>query len=1468
MRVSFFSFIVFFIFPMLALADISASQTEGCAPLAGVVFSNSYSNATNINWDLGNGASSSSPSPVNSYSEPGVYTVVFTATVNGSPVSESLTITVFENPVADFTIGPENGTCLGSATQFTDNSSAATGSSLVNWQWNFGDGSPSASGQNQSHTYGAAGTYDVTLVVTDNNGCTASATLFDEAIVSTPPTTSFSTSPNPPVACEAPLLVSFINSSSTNAPNGGGLTYAWNFGNGSTSTQENPPPVNYTTEGTFVVTLVATDIAGCESTASTVVSLQEPSAEISVVNAENGVSCGDIELEIEGTPGGIFNYGDGTTGTSLEHTYTQEGEFTITYNISVSGCSASASTSIIIEMPSAEIVSDPGFACTKPAPFSYSLESDYDIESYNWTFDDGTTSTASNPNTLLDYEGPNEYAINGLITFMTSVEFTTANGCTGTATVLDSISLPNALIYQDQNQGCAPLNVDFTDNSGHYYGGEIVEWEWHFGDGTIETNNTSTDPSHTYANAGEYEAFLVITTDAGCIDTSFFQDIVVGEELNPSFTLSATSVCPGEPFSIINTSSDLDLIDAYAYSGDMNTFGACLDEASPTFVFDDVAGQETITQFVEYNGCVSESTQEITVNGPVAKISYGCNCDTPFDYTFEAEVYDADSWTWDFGDGTVVPNSTSSFISHTYASTGDYTAVITATNGSSGCGDFIDSVHVKVRDLIPALEIPARSCFGEEVTLNASNSIDVGANDGCERNYLWEFDDGSRPYKTLGSFTNHTFEMNGVNTVTLSVKDDNECVRTTTATIKVFDVEAAYDADTLYGCPPLEVNFSDLSTGDTTIVAWTWNFGDGSVESSDQNPNHIFDNPVFGPGNTPLPNQITLEVTDILGCTSTINNLVIQQLGPNPNFGPSSPTNICVGDDVSFVPSGSNTTYHTYEWDYGNGDSSEGPVGSSTFELSGQYEITLVVTDTVGCSRELTQTLVNVQDYPVAIIDPSFNVGDVLCYPTIIDYVDVSINPFPSSRTWLLEGNPPTSNPATSTTYTLPGEYDVSLSVTSTHGCMHDTSLTVVIEGPLGEIVLDPEAICPGGDISLSLADTADLAFWSFTLGDGNSVSNQLPVDYTYADDFIPGSGFTNIVLVMHSPDSACSAGRQVELTIEEVIADFALNQDINVEDSIHCFGIPDSFFNTSSANATSFDWTVESNGNTYTTENVQNIDLPVGTSVIELIVESDLGCRDTLYRTMEIFPLPEPTITPGTSICQGEDYVLMADGGETYSWTPVIGLDDPTSNVVVATPEFTTTYTVLVTDTNNCSESISSQLFVYLPPPSVSEDTTLYIGDYDNAGFYLGEGYTYQWSPNIYLGCDTCANTWFRPLEDITYTLTISDTLGCFSIDSYFAYSIIEVESVSLPDAFTPNGDGINDVIFVKGWGIEEIHSFQIYNRWGELVFETNDINEGWDGTYKGELQNSDSYAYVVVAKNFISEQPETHKGFIDLIR
>src|SRR5207342_761602 len=109
------------------------------------------------------------------------------------------------------------------------------------------------------------------------------------------------------------------------------------------------------------------------------------------------------------------------------------------------------------------------------------------------------------------------------------------------------------------------------------------------------------------------------------------------------------------------------------------------------------------------------------------------------------------------------------------------------------------------------------------------------------------------------------------------------------------------------------------------------------------------------------------------------------------------------------------------------------------------------------------------------------------------------------------------------------------------------------------------------------------------------------------------------------------------------------------------------------------------------------------------------------------------------------------------------------------------------------------------------------------------------------------CATPVTSSTNNITYTVMVEDFMLCSQVANTYRVEILPKSSVDVPTAFTPNGDGRNDVIYVDGWGIRKLNYFRIYNRWGQMLFESNDINVGWDGTFKGVPQNMETYVYEV---------------------
>ena len=171
-------------------------------------------------------------------------------------------------------------------------------------------------------------------------------------------------------------------------------------------------------------------------------------------------------------------------------------------------------------------------------------------------------------------------------------------------------------------------------------------------------------------------------------------------------------------------------------------------------------------------------------------------------------------------------------------------------------------------------------------------------------------------------------------------------------------------------------------------------------------------------------------------------------------------------------------------------------------------------------------------------------------------------------------------------------------------------------------------------------------------------------------------------------------------------------------------------------------------------------------------------------------------------------------------------------------------------------------------PVSSHSNDTVIQIGETVTLFATSDQNnVTYTWSPNYELSGTIGSYVFARPLESTTYTIVMVDSMGCFEIIETVYIEVLENYSLDVPNVFTPNGDVSNEKVFVRGWGIKQLLEFSIYNRWGARVYFSDDLYQGWDGTYDGKKQNIDTYTYYVKVLTFGDTILEK-KGNITLLK
>ena len=266
--------------------------------------------------------------------------------------------------------------------------------------------------------------------------------------------------------------------------------------------------------------------------------------------------------------------------------------------------------------------------------------------------------------------------------------------------------------------------------------------------------------------------------------------------------------------------------------------------------------------------------------------------------------------------------------------------------------------------------------------------------------------------------------------------------------------------------------------------------------------------------------------------------------------------------------------------------------------------------------------------------------------------------------------------------------------------------------------------------------------------------------------------------------------------------------------------------------------------------------------------------CATTTALTISVNPSPQPNAGNDVKTCFGNNVQLQGSGGSVFHWSPATYLSgtEIANPVVVFAPQGTFTYLLDVTDINGCkSRKPDTVLVTILPPVNVfaGYDTLIAINqplqlnaiDVNNSGFT-----SYTWSPSVGLNNASIQNPVAVLNNDITYTVIARTPENCTAQDDINIKVFLGPE-IYVPTGFTPNNDGLNDIIKPTLIGIRELKYFAIYNRYGEQVYITSEKGKGWNGVYKGQLQNSAAFVWVTQAVDYRGNILK-RKGTVVLIR
>ncbi|MBN1415329.1 MAG: PKD domain-containing protein [Bacteroidales bacterium] len=1427
-------------------ADFTADPSAGCSPLK-VNFTNLSSGTGTLTymWYFGGQQGVSSlKDPQSTYIDPGTYNVKLV--VDNGTDKDSITkpIVVYKNPVANFTSVTK--ACAPETIQFTDLSQPGDGV-ITSWNWDFRTGTIDTN-QHPIHIYASSGIFDVFLKVSDANGCESNLEKSQYIDIADPPSASFTA--NPTSSCTVPAAVVLSNTSTGQ----GLLTYHWDFGDYSTSSDKDPSKT-YNQFGIYTIKLTVNSDYGCSDTvsyafyASEVVAAGTLTQGGKVISNNDTICAGQVIFSSTslGSDVVLWKFGDGKTSISKSgfHVYSQGGPYTVLLIASPgNSCADTVVWSFYMEEPLADYTMSSTYSCMPSALINFTDNSSNAV-AWEWTFNDGSkafTRNASKTYTLPAETDP--YKINTEVIFNTILTVTSRNGCKNSVTKPFRIKKPTAIYTVDTTQGCFPLNVKFTDQS--ISDEPITSWEWIFGDGDKYTG-TIDSAIHSYDSDGLFLSRLAITNNLNCKDTSYIIPVRVGKALLPDFLISKTSVCPGEAIQFTDNTPQSNYIQSWHYTVAGASINTMPGESDPVWKVDADSGYLDVGLQVNYHGCISSVVKENALynNGAVSDFSFAFDCYDPFEYHFADLSKGAENLKWNFGDETFDDITVNPV--HTYAAEGNYQVELIAFKGI--CADTSRKV-IKVREPHATFSCDTMVCIGEPVILNATGSYSQV--DYCFEKYFWKFGDTTQRIVTRRDSLEYTFSSGGTYQVLMITFYDNYCVDSAMANIRVYGPHALFTPDTSYGCSPFAVNFVDHSTPDIhPIESWYWDFADDSDTTySDMTDtiNHVFQEPgVF---------EVRLSVTDTLGCTGTYTE-TIASANPVAEFIADKPLN-CTGSSINFYYS--YLTGDSVIWDFGDGTvlrSSVMPV-SHAFSSKGNQSVTLTIYK-YGCS----DTYTNPDGYiKIQQPDASFEVSDTAwnCYPKEIIFAHHDADSIIDSGTWDFGYGNSTSEYAEERrfNYPKPGDYYPSLSIMTTYGCRDTFTRQIIITGPTGTFSILPESreACRGDAITLQVGQLNDVSDFEWDLGDGRFLVGDT-VTYTY-----DRMGTLYPKLLLYGDGGICKPPPIVDsVFVYEVIAGFDL------PDTGYCDLYEMHFADTSVGNTQRI-WNF-SHGVTSADDELV-LQFSPGNYSVELLVLNDIGCSDTVMESFVIHPLPDILLSPDTLICEGSTAVLRAAGGDVIQWYPSVGLSAVNTFTTIASPEQTTVYTAstefLATGCRNEAQltvSVQNDFEITVRPV----DTTLIIGEQVAILADSISGLTYAWSPADGLSCSGCSSPVARPMVSTRYTLNVVDAYNCFPKEYYVNIVVDEKYSLDVPTAFTPNGDEINDVVFVGGLGIEKLIEFRIFNRWGNEVFFSDDLNRGWDGTYNGKIQNIDTYVYSVTVQ-YWNGRTASKKGTLSLLR
>jgi gliding motility-associated-like protein len=1082
-----------------------------------------------------------------------------------------------------------------------------------------------------------------------------------------------------------------------------------------------------------------------------------------------------------------------------------------------------------VEKPCGQAV-EMQYDCT--APNITTLKGPPGFQTYNWWDQTFGTLLGTGQQIVLN-PGP---AINTTI-WLEMIPFSNF-GCLDTIPVKITGEFTADFSMSDTNAVCAPHTFTFYNRNL-----PSISSIWDFGDGTTGTGDTVT---HTYALPGNYIVKLNVALAAGC-NGSAVKLVFIAQPAG-SFSFSGGSYCSSQAvrFDAITSYADSlfwDFGDGNFLQTTQTTVNHTYNTAGifiPSLTIKSLGGCQTV---IPATDTIKIDMINAGFTNNEVKICGGTTVhftDTSYSY------FGIASRTWNFGDGTTGSGTN---ISHTYATTGTYNVRLTI-NSIGGCADNeTKPIYVKVND------IPIASIIGDTVACQSSSIIFNSSIQSVDsvNYYHWTSSNGFS--SSANSFT-LAFSQPGNYTLQLITRTVNGCADTTTHFIKINPIPDLTQPAGQILCNAdftLPINFSSSVAG--TIFNWTNTStliglaasGTGDIQSFQAYSNGAY-----------VANA-AIRVTAVAnGCSGPQKQFSIT-VYPTPNVVKPGDQALCNNSNTAAITFTGTVAATTYNWI--NNNPSIGLAANGSGDIPSFTAINNGV-NTAVASITVTPFVNNCPGVPKVFVITVYPTPDVvqptdqiLCNNSNTTAIAFSGAVTGTTYNWT-NNNPSIGLAASGTGNILSFNAKnnganiaiASITVTaSVNGCPGASKIFNITVNPTSD-VLQPanQTVCNADTInSILFSGSVSGATYNWTnnnpliglasWGTGD-ISSYIAINKT-------SMPITANITVTPASTSCPAPSKTFSLIINPTPAVIASNN------ASICLG---GTAQLSATGAAQYTWLPV---DYLSCANCANpVSKPVDSIIYKVKGTSLFGCvafDSVLLSVVKPFKMQ---VLPGDTLCLGESLNLSASKANSYLWSPAGGLNRTNIANPIARPSVTTTYKVIGFDGNNCFTDSAYVSIIVGPKPTVNlgSNRTLATGTALtlNAVTQGGPIISWLWTPPTDLSCNNCPSPTTIVKNNSFYSVLVTNDFGCTATDTIFINSICKSAQVFIPNAFTPDGDGLNDVLMVRGKGVT-IKSFRIFNRWGELVFEKenfypNDLKYGWDGKVRGVPATPDVFVYT----------------------